>query len=75
MNVCVAIQDSPRLLAANGSGLDRRSMRKWLVRPAISNPNWSEMGNQDKISSAIIMYGRGSRQHLEAERRWGNKGK
>lgn len=44
-------------------------------RPPISNPNWGSMSNQDKINAAIRIHGRGSRQHLEAERRWGNKGK
>lgn len=44
-------------------------------RPTVHNPNWNQMSNQDKINTVIIMHGRGSRQHLEAERRWGNKGK
>lgn len=35
------------------------------VKP-ISNPNFSKMTKQDKITAAAIMFGRGSKQHKAA---------
>lgn len=36
------------------------------VKPRISNPNFSKMTKQDKVNAAAIMFGRGSKQHKAA---------
>lgn len=55
------------------SGKHNQQSHSHASSSGISNPNAQSMSGQDKIRAAEIMYGTGSKQHMQAQQRFGKK--